>query len=412
MEKQFLTINEAATWATKYRSRQTSPHNIAYLINYARIHTFDENGNPRTASNGHTRISLSELKQYYDNNSMEKQWKEVLGNHIEWELSFDKVTEAESTKHVHRLHPYKGKFIPQLVAYFLDEHLNKLKKEVYFQKGDVVLDPFAGSGTTLVQCLELGLHSIGIDISEFNCLISRVKTQEYDIDQTAKILRKAAKMTSDFTKSRLSGDLENNVDRKISTFNKTFYPNPQFKFMLGRLRGYKELIGKETKEIPKTDTENKIKKVLDALHKHEEEKSAIEQEVANFTKVLGIPLEFKITPKNISFAEDEFSSEFAKQVLNLLNKQIPKQSQASLFSIDDDLVNSIFLLKMVYRKAKAGDATIPRPNKNARHQDTRIDENNSLSNNSILQSNNSQRPRNFNGASIQSLLLYQTLQDL
>jgi len=40
------------------------------------------------------------------------------------------------------LHPYKGKFIPQLVEYFLDSHTDEFKKEVYFHKGDIVLDPF------------------------------------------------------------------------------------------------------------------------------------------------------------------------------------------------------------------------------------------------------------------------------
>jgi len=31
------------------------------------------------------------------------------------DLSFAEVPESERTKHVHRLHPYLGKFIPQLV---------------------------------------------------------------------------------------------------------------------------------------------------------------------------------------------------------------------------------------------------------------------------------------------------------
>ena len=71
------------------------------------------------------------------------------------------------TKHVHRLHPYLGKYIPQLVEELFRRHVPARGR---------VLDPFAGSGTTLVQALESGLHSVGVDIAAFNCLLMRVKT--------------------------------------------------------------------------------------------------------------------------------------------------------------------------------------------------------------------------------------------
>ena len=45
----------------------------------------------------------------------------------------------------------------------------------------MVIDPFCGSGTTMVEALALGVDSFGCDISEFNCLLSRVKTAEYDL---------------------------------------------------------------------------------------------------------------------------------------------------------------------------------------------------------------------------------------
>lgn len=84
------------------------------------------------------------------------------------------LPEKERTKHVHRLHPYLGKFIPQLVEVFLRK---------YFKKGQTVLDPFAGSGTTLVQANELGINSIGYDISAFNVLLCKAKTMGYNIPE-------------------------------------------------------------------------------------------------------------------------------------------------------------------------------------------------------------------------------------
>src|SRR5919204_4923318 len=85
--------------------------------------------------------------------------------------SEQELPERERTRHVHRLHPYLGKFIPQLVEVLLSR---------YFEPGDHVLDPFAGSGTTLVQAIESGHDATGIDIAAFNCLLMEVKTRSYD----------------------------------------------------------------------------------------------------------------------------------------------------------------------------------------------------------------------------------------
>lgn len=84
------------------------------------------------------------------------------------------LPERERTKHVHRLHPYLGKFVPQLVEALLTR---------YVRPGGRVLDPFAGSGTTLVQALESGYDAVGIDVAAFNCLLMRVKTAVYDLDR-------------------------------------------------------------------------------------------------------------------------------------------------------------------------------------------------------------------------------------
>lgn len=81
------------------------------------------------------------------------------------------LPERIRTKHVHRLHPYLGKFIPQLVEIFLRKY-----------RPSTVCDPFSGSGTTLVEAASLGINAVGCDISEFNSLIVRVKTGIYNLE--------------------------------------------------------------------------------------------------------------------------------------------------------------------------------------------------------------------------------------
>jgi hypothetical protein len=100
--------------------------------------------------------------------------QDVLYSDIDLELSWSErdLPERERTKHVHRLHPYLGKFIPQLVEALLARHL---------PAGGRVLDPFAGSGTTLVQGLESGFDATGADVAAFNCLLMRVKTRGYNL---------------------------------------------------------------------------------------------------------------------------------------------------------------------------------------------------------------------------------------
>ena len=102
------------------------------------------------------------------------------GLHLSW--SEAELPERERTKHVHRLHPYLGKFVPQLVEALLGR---------YVRPGGRVLDPFAGSGTTLVQALESGYDAVGVDVAAFNCLLMRVKTARYDHFRLEKELRDA-----------------------------------------------------------------------------------------------------------------------------------------------------------------------------------------------------------------------------
>lgn len=68
---------------------------------------------------------------------------------------------------VHGLHEYKGKFNPQVVRALLN---------IFdVSKGGKVLDPFCGSGTTLVECAHFGAHGYGTDLNPFAVFVANAK---------------------------------------------------------------------------------------------------------------------------------------------------------------------------------------------------------------------------------------------
>jgi DNA modification methylase len=112
----------------------------------------------------HLNSLISSYKR--DNSVLEINFKELLP-----EL---KIKE----RYTHSIHSYPSKLIAHIPNYFINNTL--LSKE-----GDTVLDPFCGSGTVLLEAKLANRKSIGIDINPLSCLISKVKTYDY---QDSKLL--------------------------------------------------------------------------------------------------------------------------------------------------------------------------------------------------------------------------------
>jgi len=82
------------------------------------------------------------------------------------ELDWECVNE-DTTYLTHNIHPYHSKYIPQIAGNLI----KFLSKE-----GDLILDNFSGSGTTLIEAKLLNRNAIGVDINPLACLISKSKT--------------------------------------------------------------------------------------------------------------------------------------------------------------------------------------------------------------------------------------------
>ena len=219
---------QASEWASRLIGKTVTPSNITYLVKYGLI--------PDVGNNGSVLVSAADLERYYRkiDGRIENAYKSRLGDDLNWSLSFEQYKEAETTKHIHRLHPYKGKFIPQLVEYFLDAHTDEFKTEACFAPGDIILDPFCGSGTTLVQANELGMYAIGVDISLFNAMISNLKLAPIPLVDLAKATADVTNVIASNEAGTKARVFEDELLAELKTFNSEFFPSPAFRRSVNR----------------------------------------------------------------------------------------------------------------------------------------------------------------------------------
>jgi len=90
---------------------------------------------------------------------------------IDYSWSFSDKTRKDTAYITHGYHRYPAKFIPQIVSRLLGK---------YTKEGDLIVDPFVGCGTTLVESKVMGRPSVGVDINPVAVLITKAKITPID----------------------------------------------------------------------------------------------------------------------------------------------------------------------------------------------------------------------------------------
>ncbi|TKJ29947.1 MAG: hypothetical protein CEE40_06575 [Chloroflexi bacterium B3_Chlor] len=112
----------------------------------------------------------------------------------------------------HGFHSFPAKFPPQIPRKFITG---------LTEPGEVVLDPMAGSGTTVLEGFILGRRALGFDIDPLALLVSQVKTAPLDkteVNQVGNNILKQATIALDERESELRELLENRWDTKTREF--------------------------------------------------------------------------------------------------------------------------------------------------------------------------------------------------
>ena len=76
-------------------------------------------------------------------------------------------TDDDTQYLLHDAHPYPAKFIPQIPGALIS---------LLSLRGELVLDPFGGSGTTALEAVRLGRRAMSVDANPLGALLGRLKT--------------------------------------------------------------------------------------------------------------------------------------------------------------------------------------------------------------------------------------------
>lgn len=121
--------------------------------------------------------------------------------------------EADRSENLHRIFMYPAMMVPATQSAIIKAMTNVLP-----QKSNAI-DPFMGSGTSLLSCMEFGFNTFGQDINPFAVMLSKAKTTCYDLVGFEQSLQSIT--------NHIHNDFGINVDIDFANINKWFNQDTQ-----------------------------------------------------------------------------------------------------------------------------------------------------------------------------------------
>jgi len=120
---------------------------------------------------------------------------------------------------LHTVAPYIGKMRPEIASWAVD---------TVSSEGDLILDPFCGSGTVLLEGWAKNRRVIGTDLNPYACLISSAKLNPYDAEKVSNIDQILNNYLSEVD------DIKSNIDLEdVPDWVRSFYNPLTLKDLLG-----------------------------------------------------------------------------------------------------------------------------------------------------------------------------------
>ena len=128
----------------------------------------------------------------------------------------------------------------------------------------------------MVQASELGIHAIGLDISEFNTRIGNSKVTDYNLLDVETELHRITKALKAFLSESNTEEFEETLLKELYEFNQKYFPVPEYKYKVQRYEINEDVYGYE-KEKEFLPIYNKLVKKYNIQLRQQKEDSFLDK---------------------------------------------------------------------------------------------------------------------------------------